>query len=94
MQHVYRYLTQAGKLEALEYVRNMYNIPRKRCVAAGDSGNDILMLGGGGPAVVVGNAQPELVDWLMAQQQDGRIVYTNAPLAWGIMEGLAKHGLL
>lgn len=33
---------KAGKQEALEYVRSMYGIPRDRCMAAGDSGNDIL----------------------------------------------------
>ena len=38
-----------GKLEALEYVRTLFSIPRERCVAAGDSGNDILMLEGAFP---------------------------------------------
>lgn len=37
---------RAGKLEALEYVRMLYGVPLDRCVAAGDSGNDILMLEG------------------------------------------------
>lgn len=37
---------QGGKLEALEYVRQLFNIPQDRCVAAGDSGNDILMFQG------------------------------------------------
>lgn len=40
------YSLRAGKLEALEYVRTLYGVPRERCVAAGDSGNDILMLEG------------------------------------------------
>eukprot|EP00887_Chlorella_sp_A99_P001465 scaffold8.g1465.t1 len=62
-----------------------------RCVAAGDSGNDILMLGGTNPAVVVGNAQQELLDWVL--QQESRLVVTDAPLARGILEGLARHGL-
>ena len=39
-------LDRAGKLEALEYVRTLYGVPKERCVAAGDSGNDILMLEG------------------------------------------------
>lgn len=47
----------AGKLEALEYVRRMYNVPHARCVAAGDSCNDILMLEGDNKAIVVNNAQ-------------------------------------
>lgn len=31
---------------ALEYVRQLYGVHHSRCVAAGDSGNDTLMLGG------------------------------------------------
>jgi hydroxymethylpyrimidine pyrophosphatase-like HAD family hydrolase len=37
---------KGGKFEALEYVRTLFGVPRERCVAAGDSGNDILMLEG------------------------------------------------
>lgn len=37
---------RGGKLEALERVRTLFSVPRDRCVAAGDSGNDILMLEG------------------------------------------------
>lgn len=37
---------RGGKLQALEYVRSLFGIPRNRCIAAGDSGNDILMLAG------------------------------------------------
>ncbi len=39
----------AGKEQALQYVRKMYGIPEHLCVAAGDSGNDILMLEGDHP---------------------------------------------
>lgn len=46
----YRYVdcvaTNAGKQEALEYIRTLYNIPLSHCMAAGDSGNDTLMLEG------------------------------------------------
>ena len=38
---------KGGKLKALEYVRTLFGIPQERCIAAGDSGNDILMLKGG-----------------------------------------------
>ena len=37
---------RGGKLQALERVRTLFSVPRGRCVAAGDSGNDILMLEG------------------------------------------------
>ena len=40
----------AGKLEALEYVRQRHNFPVGSTVACGDSGNDILMLAGAWPA--------------------------------------------
>ncbi len=46
----YRYVDcvaiKAGKQEALEYIRTLFNIPLTHCMAAGDSGNDILMLEG------------------------------------------------
>ena len=38
---------RAGKQEALEYVRQLFSVPVDRCMAAGDSGNDTLMLAGG-----------------------------------------------
>jgi len=58
---------QAGKLESLEYVRTMLGFECDQTVAAGDSGNDILMLSGRNRAVVVGNAQPDLAAWAQAQ---------------------------
>ncbi len=48
---------------------------------------------GANPAIVVGNAQSQLVDWLAAQQQDARVVLTDAAMADGILEGLARLGL-
>lgn len=46
----YRYVDcvaiRAGKQEALEYIRALFKIPLTHCMAAGDSGNDILMLEG------------------------------------------------
>ncbi|KAL4457961.1 hypothetical protein ABPG75_012826 [Micractinium tetrahymenae] len=84
---------RAGKLAALEYVRQLYGVHHSRCVAAGDSGNDTLMLGGRNLAIVVGNAQPELVQWVLGQPQEERMVVTDAPMARGILEGLARHGL-
>lgn len=42
---------------------------------------------------VVGNAQPELVQWVLEQPQEARMVVTDAAMARGILEGLARHGL-
>ena len=50
-------------------------------------------LAGENKAVVVGNAQPELVEWLLQQPQDDRLIYTSAHLAQGVLEGIARHGL-
>lgn len=83
----------AGKLEALEWVRQVYGVPVERCATAGDSCNDILMLDGKMPAIVVGNAQEELVRWYHEQNDHGRIVLTDKPEAAGVLEGLARHGL-
>jgi len=80
----------AGKLQALNYVRKKYSIPKERCAACGDSGNDTLMLAGENPAIVVGNAQPDLRAWVLNQPQDGRVVLTENKGAAGILEGLAS----
>ena len=46
----YRYLdilsVHGGKMNAVEYVRRIYDVKQDRCLTAGDSGNDILMLEG------------------------------------------------
>ena len=83
-----------GKLAALEYVREMYGIPRHRTLACGDSKNDILMLEGQQLSVAVGNSQPELVSWFLEQpQHERRIIYADGVFAYGILEGLCRHGL-
>lgn len=43
--------------------------------------------------IIVGNAQQELLDWLLQQQQSARVVRTDAPMAAGVLEGIARHGL-
>jgi len=85
--------SRAGKLEALEYVRRKWGVPKERCAACGDSGNDVLMLEGENPAIVVANAQPDLVDWVLNQPQTGRVVLSDAKGAMGILEGLASLSL-
>jgi sucrose-6F-phosphate phosphohydrolase len=82
-----------GKLEALEWVRRRVGLPAEHCVACGDSGNDVLMLEGKNPAIVVGNAQPDLVDWVMDQPQTGRVFLASKKGARGILEGLAGLAL-
>ncbi len=43
--------------------------------------------------IVVGNAQPELLDWLVKQPQTGKTLMADAYFADGIVEGLARHGM-
>ena len=52
-----------------------------------------FLCAGANPAIIVGNAQPTLVDWLVKQPQNSRVVLTDAEIARGILEGLARHGL-
>ncbi|KAG1676848.1 hypothetical protein FOA52_010357 [Chlamydomonas sp. UWO 241] len=83
----------AGKEQALQYVRGKYGVPQHLCVAAGDSGNDILMLEGDHPGIVVGNAQGELLTWLVKRPQSGKVLMADQYFADGILEGLMRHGL-
>ena len=70
-------------------------------MGCGDSGNDIAMFEGENLSIVVGNAQPDLCDWLdermpsMGLREDGqpRIIKTTATVADGILEGLRTFGL-
>jgi len=95
---------KAGKLEALNYVRKQYNFPVGSTVACGDSGNDILMLAGENPAIVVGNAQPDLRRWVEERRKvepaggagggKERLFVAKKHEAHGILEGLEYLGFL
>ncbi len=52
----------ASKGKALEYVLDQYAMEDVQLLVAGDSGNDMDMLSLGHPSVIVGNAQPELLE--------------------------------
>lgn len=52
----------SGKGQALEYIVKKYNFENAKLLVAGDSGNDLEMLTLGFPSVIVGNAQPELLE--------------------------------
>lgn len=84
----------AGKLEALNYVREQHGFDVKSTVACGDSGNDILMLSGENPAIVVSNAQPDLKEWLKSEishdHNEERLFLATKHEAYGILEGLEK----
>lgn len=54
----------AGKGRAMVYLASKFGIQLEDVVAAGDSGNDLLMLGkmpeGNHPAIVMSNSHPEV----------------------------------
>jgi sucrose-6F-phosphate phosphohydrolase len=84
----------AGKLAALEYTAETLGFAPHQTVACGDSGNDLDMLQAGGKkdqhhAIVVGNAQEELMAW--AREAEGPLL-VEGHRAHGILEGLEKLG--
>lgn len=88
----------AGKLQALEFVRQKYGFAHNRTIACGDSGNDKDMLSGQNLAIVVGNAQPDLLKWVNDTQvgsgsADVRLLITKEHMARGILQGLQTFGL-
>lgn len=99
----WRYLdivsNQAGKLAAMEFIRSGLGFGHSATLACGDSGNDIAMMEGRNLGIIVGNAQRELLEWLVAKRQNsdqdrGRLLLTDGKRAHGILEGLAHFGFL
>jgi sucrose-6F-phosphate phosphohydrolase len=81
---------RAGKGEAVDYIRKKLRIPRKRVLAAGDSGNDIGLLSAGFLAVVVGNHKSELNKDVLP----GNVYWALKSYAEGIVEGIRYFGFL
>lgn len=63
----------AGKGRAMVYLASRFGISLEDVVAAGDSGNDLLMLGrlpeGNHPAIVMSNSHPEVCTAISAHQR-------------------------
>lgn len=79
----------AGKRQAVEYLRRRWGVPRGSVLVAGDSGNDLDMLGEPGYlAVAVGNAEEIL------RKLDGDDTFHHAalPFAAGVLEGAEAFG--
>lgn len=72
----------SGKGQALQYILNKYNLDDAKLLVAGDSGNDVEMLTMGFPSVIVGNAQPELLE----QAEHSSIYRAKQKYAGGIHE--------
>lgn len=86
----------AGKLQALEYARKELGFSHQHTVACGDSGNDRDMLEGQHFAVVVGNAQPDLMEWAQSAQNGAKRgkkpLIVEGHRAHGVLEGLQRLG--
>ncbi|ANU08889.1 hydrolase [Planococcus antarcticus DSM 14505] len=72
----------SGKGQALQYILDKYNLSEAKLLVAGDSGNDVEMLTMGFPSVIVGNAQPELLE----QAEHPSIYRAQKKYAGGIHE--------
>ncbi|NBD37172.1 MAG: HAD-IIB family hydrolase [Verrucomicrobia bacterium] len=81
----------ANKGNALSWLLKHLRIPRKQCAVAGDTGNDSAMiLKRGVRGIVVGNAQPELLEAII-----GKEVYVAREVcADGVLEALEAMGVV
>lgn len=81
----------ANKGNSLSWLLKHLSIPRTEALAAGDTGNDSAMiLKKGVQGIVVGNAQPELLEAVI-----GHKVYTAREcFADGVLEGLQHFGVI
>jgi sucrose-6-phosphatase len=83
----------ANKGKAMHFVQAQLGIAPPKTVACGDSGNDIaLFTGEENRGIIVGNAQPELLDW-HAQTPSPYRYLARSSYAAGILEGLHYFGV-
>jgi sucrose-phosphate synthase len=81
---------RASKGKALRYLSYKWEIPLKKFMVFGDSGNDKEMLKGEPSAVVVGNYSPELEHMKSAR----KVYFADKPHAGGMMEGISHFGFM
>ena len=79
----------AGKPAPLQHLARSLGVDPKRMVGAGDSMNDLSLLMAAPHRIVVGNADPDLVE-----HTRGHAIHSRALYAGGVREGLAKLGVL
>lgn len=79
---------QGDKGEALQFLRQQWQVSAFRTVVCGDSGNDIALFNSGAErGIIVGNAQPELLQW--HEQKPVKHHYlAQGHCAAGMLEGL------
>lgn len=82
----------ADKGNALSWLLKHLNIPRKACLVAGDTGNDNAMFAKRGVrGIVVGNAQPELLERTVGKKE---VYRAEGYCADGVLEGLQHYGVI
>jgi sucrose-6-phosphatase len=81
----------ANKGKALQFLQNQFGIADLQTIACGDSGNDIALFGSN-RGIIVGNAQPELLDWHQQNPAPHRYL-ARSYYAAGISEGLQHFGV-
>ena len=79
---------------AMEFLRHKWEFDTTQTVACGDSGNDIALFSMGKErGIIVGNAQPELLQWYEINPAD-YVYLANGHCAAGILEGLYYFSFL
>jgi sucrose-6-phosphatase len=79
---------------AMQFLRQQWGFDHAETVACGDSGNDIAFFSVGQErGIIVGNAQPELLQWYEINPAD-YLYLAKAQCAAGILEGLYYFGFL
>jgi sucrose-6-phosphatase len=79
---------------AMQFLRQKWEFDESQTVACGDSGNDIALFSVGYElGIIVGNAQPELLQWYQINPSRYRYL-AKSHCAAGILEGLYYFGLL
>ena len=71
------------KGEAMAFLRQQFEIPAAQTLACGDSGNDRALFSVGEErGVIVGNAQPELLEWHYRHPSDHRYLGPSPVCCW------------
>lgn len=78
---------RASKGGAVRYLSFKWNIPLDHFITAGNSGNDIDMLGGKMKGIVVSNYSPELEEL----RKNRSVYFAASPLTKGVLEGVLHY---
>ncbi|WP_269539251.1 HAD-IIB family hydrolase [Cerasicoccus fimbriatus] len=82
----------ANKGNALSWLLKHLGITRSQCLVAGDTGNDNAMfLKRGVRGIIVGNAQPELLERMVGRKE---VYRAQGACADGVLEGLKHYGVI